>query len=195
MQLNAQLTISSVGFDKTLYASPLMVMTDQEYTKHYFIEGERICSKLGGGFGSHVPDICGQHLSFIHGDEISVAADLGTMISSNLACAEYDGDWKVRNKLLPAHNSNTSQETSQYFYHPDHASTSLSTGLGSSSVITNTTGNAEQHIQYLPYGELFVSQRNSTYDSRYKFTAKEHEYGIAKQSPNTIENNNRCEAN
>jgi hypothetical protein len=36
---------------------------------------------------------------------------------------------------------------------------------------------------------------NSDLDTRYKFTAKEHEYGIAKQSPNTIENNNRCEAN
>jgi RHS repeat-associated protein len=31
-----------------------------------------------------------------------------------------------------------------------------------------------QHLQYLPYGELFVSQRNSDdFDSRYKFTAKE----------------------
>jgi len=88
MQLNAQLTISSVGFDKTLYHSPLMVMTDQEYTKHYFIEGERVCSKtcaepcrvIGGGFGSNVPDICGQHLSFIHGDEISVAADFETTL-------------------------------------------------------------------------------------------------------------------
>lgn len=51
----------------------------------------------------------------------------------------------------------------------------LSTGLGSSSVITNATGTGEEHIQYLPYGELFVSQRNSTFDSRYKFTAKEHD--------------------
>ncbi|HOV55811.1 MAG TPA: RHS repeat-associated core domain-containing protein [Bacteroidales bacterium] len=28
-------------------------------------------------------------------------------------------------------------------------------------------------IQYLPFGELFVSQRNSEFDTRYKFTAKE----------------------
>ena len=28
-------------------------------------------------------------------------------------------------------------------------------------------------IQYLPFGELFVSQRNCEFDSRYKFTAKE----------------------
>jgi RHS repeat-associated protein len=30
------------------------------------------------------------------------------------------------------------------------------------------------HLQYLPYGELFISQRNTEeFDSRYKFTAKE----------------------
>jgi RHS repeat-associated protein len=56
-------------------------------------------------------------------------------------------------------------EYNQYFYHPDH--------LGSSSFITDATGYVDQHIQYLPFGELFISQRNTTFDSRYKFTAKE----------------------
>ena len=50
-------------------------------------------------------------------------------------------------------------------YHSDH--------LGSASFVTNRGGNVIQHLQYLPYGELFVSQRNSEFDSRYKFTAKE----------------------
>jgi hypothetical protein len=56
-------------------------------------------------------------------------------------------------------------EYNQYFYHSDH--------LGSASFITDATGYVDQHIQYLPFGELFISQRNSTFDSRYKFTAKE----------------------
>jgi len=51
-------------------------------------------------------------------------------------------------------------------YHSDH--------LGSASFVTNAEGAVVQHLQYLPYGELFVSQRNSEeFDSRYKFTAKE----------------------
>ncbi|MFY9581940.1 MAG: RHS repeat-associated core domain-containing protein [Bacteroidales bacterium] len=51
-------------------------------------------------------------------------------------------------------------------YHPDH--------LGSASFVTNIGGGVVQLLQYLPYGELFVSQRNSEeFDSRYKFTAKE----------------------
>ena len=50
-------------------------------------------------------------------------------------------------------------------YHSDH--------LGSASFVTNAEGAAVQHLQYLPYGELFVSQRNTDeFDSRYKFTAK-----------------------
>jgi RHS repeat-associated protein len=51
-------------------------------------------------------------------------------------------------------------------YHSDH--------LGSASFVTNAEGAVVQHLQYLPYGELFVSQRNTEeFDSRYKFTAKE----------------------
>ena len=50
-------------------------------------------------------------------------------------------------------------------YHSDH--------LGSASFVTNIDGYVMQHLQYLPYGELFVSQRISEFDSRYKFTAKE----------------------
>jgi RHS repeat-associated protein len=52
-----------------------------------------------------------------------------------------------------------------YHYHSDH--------LGSASFVTDREGAVCQHIQYLPFGELFVSQRNCEFDSRYKFTAKE----------------------
>ncbi|MBN2729267.1 MAG: hypothetical protein JXR53_08585, partial [Bacteroidales bacterium] len=42
---------------------------------------------------------------------------------------------------------------------------------------TNAIGYAEQlpiaiGVQYLPFGEIFVNQQNSTYDTRYKFSAK-----------------------
>ena len=53
-----------------------------------------------------------------------------------------------------------------YHYHSDH--------LGYASFVTNADGSVEQHLQYLTYGELFVSQRNTEeFDTRYKFTAKE----------------------
>jgi RHS repeat-associated protein len=71
----------------------------------------------------------------------------------------------VKPKLRPARNDASRAESQQYFYHPDH--------LGSSSFVTDAAGLVEQHMQYLPFGELFVNQQNSTYDTRYKFSAKE----------------------
>ena len=56
------------------------------------------------------------------------------------------------------------EEHQIYFYHPDH--------IGSSSFITDASGDAHQHLQYLPYGESFISQR-LTWATRYTFSAKE----------------------
>lgn len=53
----------------------------------------------------------------------------------------------------------------KFVYHSDH--------LGSVSFVTDRDGAVCQHLQYLPFGEIFVSQRNSEFDSRYKFIAKE----------------------
>ncbi len=32
-----------------------------------------------------------------------------------------------------------------------------------------------KRVVHLPFGEIFVSQRNDWFDSRYKFTTKEHD--------------------
>jgi hypothetical protein len=64
---------------------------------------------------------------------------------------------------LPDQNND---ETDLYFYHSDH--------IGSSSFITDASGISTQHLQYLPFGELFVEQRgNANYFTPYKFSAKE----------------------
>jgi len=52
----------------------------------------------------------------------------------------------------------------RYFYHPDH--------IGSSSWITDGTGQAIQHLHYLPFGEDWVDQRNS-WNTPYTFSGKE----------------------
>ena len=56
-------------------------------------------------------------------------------------------------------------ESDMYFYHTDH--------LGSSSWITDASGAVNQHLQYLPYGEDFVYQRNSSWAVPYTFSGKE----------------------
>src|SRR5690554_122198 len=49
--------------------------------------------------------------------------------------------------------------------HPDH--------LGSSSYITNLAGEINQHMEYLPFGELLVEEHLSSYNSPFKFSALE----------------------
>ena len=45
--------------------------------------------------------------------------------------------------------------------------------MGSSSWITDAFGAVNQHLQYLPYGEDFVYQRNSSWAVPYTFSGKE----------------------
>jgi RHS repeat-associated protein len=56
-------------------------------------------------------------------------------------------------------------ELLRYFYHPDH--------LGSSSWITDNTGRPIQHLHYLPFGEDWVDQCNSSWNAPYTFSGKE----------------------
>ena len=56
-------------------------------------------------------------------------------------------------------------EKMQFYYHPDH--------LGNSSYITNLDGEVSQHIEYVPFGEVFIEERNNTWNTPYLFNAKE----------------------
>ncbi|MBO4689911.1 MAG: RHS repeat-associated core domain-containing protein [Paludibacteraceae bacterium] len=54
----------------------------------------------------------------------------------------------------------------KYFYHSDH--------LGSSSLVTNTSGIVIQQMDYLPYGEVFLEMRaDANHSTPYKFNGKE----------------------
>lgn len=41
----------------------------------------------------------------------------------------------------------------QQDYHPDH--------FGSTSYITNLDGEVVQHVEYVPFGEVFIEERNN----------------------------------
>ena len=45
-------------------------------------------------------------------------------------------------------------ERMQFYYHPNH--------LGSSIYITNLAGEVMQHIEYVPYGEVFIEELELT---------------------------------
>jgi RHS repeat-associated protein len=56
-------------------------------------------------------------------------------------------------------------EKLQFYYHPDH--------LGSSSFITDISGEVYQHIEYFPFGETFIEERTDAEYTSYLFNGKE----------------------
>jgi RHS repeat-associated protein len=54
----------------------------------------------------------------------------------------------------------------QYYYHGDH--------LGSAQIVTDYTGRVYEHIEYTPYGELWIERTtNANNKTPYRFTGKE----------------------
>jgi RHS repeat-associated protein len=162
--------------NKTLYTSPFMVITDQEYTKHYYAGTQRIASKLGGGFelASVNPTDDNHDLapitSYTSIPEFydQKKAGLMELLSRSWDCVNMQGYASIEGEQLLSieelQNSNN-PENEMFFYHTDH--------LGSSSWISDASGNAYQHLQYMPYGEQFIEQRQSTWGTPYQFTGKE----------------------
>ena len=56
-------------------------------------------------------------------------------------------------------------EAFRYFYHPDH--------LGSTSYITDASGEVYQHVEYFAFGETFVEEHSNTERTPYLFNGKE----------------------
>jgi len=88
----------------------------------------------------------------------------------NIDCASLNAEYSLIDRhfsIIDDLKTVNNQENDLYFYHSDH--------LGSSSFITDADGIVSQHLQYLPYGELFVEQRDNTarYYTPYKFSGKE----------------------
>ena len=62
-------------------------------------------------------------------------------------------------------NPESQEESDLYFYHPDH--------LGSTSYVTDAEGHATQFLSYQPYGAPLLDEHTVSFDSPYKFNAKE----------------------
>ena len=155
--INGTGTVYYVPEGATLYASPYLVITPQGYTKHYYAEQERITSQIGnGGFSGIGTPLVSDSLV-----QVKLQAVTGNV--------EYHANLTVPDSGVFAYlDTLTNRQTSiaeNYFYHPDH--------LGSSSWITDSAGNAIQHLYYLPWGEDFVNQRTTNYAARFTFSAKE----------------------
>jgi RHS repeat-associated protein len=165
IQVNGVLSAARTETTKfTAYISPYLVVSNGgNYTKHIYMGSQRISSKLSnsGIFAeSPVKDTL-QSKYQLQTSKIKERFDTlgvkysGVAQASGLASTPPLGGW----------GANPSGAGGSYFYHSDH--------LGSSSLITDGTGHTVQHIEYIPFGETFIEERNSTWNTPYKFNAKE----------------------
>ena len=175
IQQNASLFDSPPLVYPTLYASPLITLTQSGYTKHYFEEGRRICSKLGGGFADRVPS-----------GEIDARVNEIEHSYAKLSQYQHDGVMESFTNCFGATPVLADRydlrmmlrdyrgDERLFFYHNDH--------LGSAAYITDESSQVTQTLNYLPYGEDWVEVRND-FDPRigqYTFNGKEkdHESGF-----------------
>ena len=179
----------------SLYVSPYLVANQGgRYTKHIYIGSQRVVSKIGDfdSYGSDPRRIqyAGSETDGLSVDYKEKYAGQLQVIKDNYAtfAVPYNGednndyvDGKgfccndgsleaVQAQALARAAKNNFQEGDayekmQFYYHPDH--------LGSSSYITNLDGEVVQHIEYVPFGEVFVEERNSIWNTHYLFNAKE----------------------
>jgi RHS repeat-associated protein len=179
----------------SLYVSPYLVANQGgRYTKHIYIGSQRVVSKIGDfdSYGSDPRRIqyAGSETDGLAVDYKQKYAQQLQIIKDNYAtfAVPYNGEdnndyvdgkgfccndgsleaAQARAMARAAKNNfqeGDAYEKMQFYYHPDH--------LGSSSYITNLDGEVVQHIEYVPFGEVFVEERNNIWNTPYLFNAKE----------------------
>ncbi len=161
-------TVNIPALDQqTLYASSLVTVNDQGYTKHYFEEGKRICSKIGNGrltnVTAPVTPINGEYSKLLSELKDNVIGSFSICIGAKPYLQTQD---LYSHIILPNINQTSSTEPG-FYYHSDH--------LGSSSYITGDNGQKTQTLAYMPSGEDWVDLKHNSpsYTTPYKFTGKE----------------------
>ncbi len=164
--LTSAATTGTTNF--TAYISPYLVVNNGGYySKHIYIGSQRITSKLGssdifdGSNRNPLTDATANNQNYA-----SKLSDLTTKIKTRYDSlgVVYRGTSQGSAGLITSAAGRIATPL-KYFYHSDH--------LGSSSLITDANGDVTQHIEYVPFGEVFVEERNNSWSTPYKFNAKE----------------------
>jgi len=181
----------------SLYISPYLVAGQGgKYTKHIYIGSQRIVSKLGDlasygadprripyagneadGLTINYKDKYAKQLQSIKDnykafDQPYNGKDNDDYVNGQGFCCNDATPEAAQARAMARTRAangnfkpNDDYEKMQFYYHPDH--------LGSSSYITNLDGEVAQHIEYVPFGEVFIEERNNTWNTPYLFNAKE----------------------
>ncbi len=164
----------------TVYVNPYVVIRSGNFTKHFYIENQRIVSKLGESSDGLLQDTAGTGIDYtaketaLKGSILKLYADLG------LEMEKVDGEAGNSGNLPPGQNKDgntnggdnngsggngVNKEAFIFYYHPDH--------LGSSAYLTDTNGEVYQHLEYFAFGETFLEEHGNSERTPYLFNGKE----------------------
>jgi uncharacterized protein RhaS with RHS repeats len=82
----------------------------------------------------------------------------------------FMGETRIATKKRTEGNAGYGEEREkQYYYYGDH--------LGSAQLVTNREGKVYEHLEYTPYGELWIEEVNTLASNRtpFRFTGKERD--------------------
>ncbi len=176
----------------TMYVNPYMIVNNMNFTKHFYIEGQRIVSKLGEG-GAYQYLLMDKNTQYVAGGD-TINYDKKILQQKESVLENFEGlgldgvvftagksgkipygqlkkYYKEQNGSGVTHVKDTTKATAnavekfRYFYHSDH--------LGSSSYITDASGEVYQHFEYFPSGETFYEARSDHQRTPYLFNGKE----------------------
>jgi len=150
------------NFEFIRHPSEVMTVSDLGYTKHYFIEGQRIASRLGEAFvGEMAGSVKGKPIEAIYRSVPELPDFAVDRLVRDFDCLgdDYRHFYPGETYLDGLERALTTEEYTEnvrYFYHSDH--------LGFSSFITEINGDATRHLPYartelvecVPFGENFV---------------------------------------
>jgi len=158
----------------TLYASELITINERGYTKHYYEEGKRICSKIGGGFGGvEAREVLDNRVKLLNGSYLELPGEKREGIRRSFECMEEEVELENEGALRSIMEIEMGRNDAEpaFYYQSDH--------LGSASYVTDNSGAVTQTLNYLPYGEDWVDLQNfnvmpASYNlGVYKFNGKE----------------------
>ena len=161
-------SVNAPVFDRqTLYASPLITITDKGYTKHYFVEGERFLTNCGSEGHPSVDPL--KSLKGIEPkDLIDMSKNFENNIISYFTAHKYSDcrDTNIREAKIDellmyrykefADILRDYQKPESYYLHTDR--------LGSGSAVTDDRGEARHILSYMPYGDTLIDLSQGGYE-------------------------------
>ena len=174
----------------TVYPSPYIVLTEKQYTKHYYAGTEKIATMIGdGGLLLAANHISNEQRSLIKDGfyrsfeptafqyDKTPNIDIQGMHTYQLEykCGYIDqanlylmSNFPMLEPMMQIWQNSNGCRNEIYYTHGDH--------LGSANWITDADGKPIQYIHYAPYGELIANKQTIGYDERFKFTGKERDW-------------------